>query len=263
MYRGSILDHGLSLTQNEYPQWIVALHAEEYYDEEEKIWVDWSDRDDTDITGYFVLAGRDQKEIFHCKNIEKAVGWDGQSWKSLAELDLNEIKVQFRVEEHTYEENTTLRVAAIDHYDAEPGRTVQKLDVSEVKALDAKYASFFRKRKGEQKPIKPIGKPTIPIKSKPKVDSSEDVAPDKSDDAPPKKEKAKPKKEKSCTQAEAWKACKKAKDESISDSKLANIWLQSVETLAPDGDEDQMTPELWQRVKEVVSEQVSGDEIKF
>lgn len=265
-YRGSIIDHGVSLTTNDNPQWIAALHAEEYWDEQEKVWVSWAERDDTDITGYFVLAGKEQREIFHCKNIEKAVGWSGESWKSLAELDLSEVKVQFRIEEHTYNENTTLQVAGIDHYDAEPGRTVRKLDTSEIKDLDARFASFFRKRKGERKPVKPVGKPVVPGKksaAKPTVEETTIEAP-ADDSSPPKKtgKTTKPKKGKGCSQHDAWKACKKAKDESVSDKKLADLWLQTVETLAPDGDEEQMTNELWLRVRDIVSEQVK-DNIPF
>lgn len=268
-YRFSIIDHGISLTTSEYPQWVVALHAEAYWDEEEKVWVSWADRDDTDITAYLVLAGKEQKEIFHCKSIEKAVGWDGQSWRSLAELDLSEVKVQGRIEENTYNETTTLRVTAIDHYDAEPGRTVRKLDASEVKDLDARFASFFRKRKGEKKPVKPVGKPVVPGKksiAKPKVEvPAPEETPEVETDVPkaPKKtgKTSKPKKGKGISQGDAWKACKKAKDPSVSEKKLAELWLNTVEKLAPDGDEEQMSPELWERVRDIVCEQVSGEEV--
>lgn len=249
-YRGSIIDHGLSLTKNDYPQWIATLHAEEYWDEEEKVWVSWTDRTDTDITARLVLAGSNEQEIFHCKNLEKAIGWDGESWKSLAELDLTETKIQFRVEEHIYNEVISLQVAGINHYDAEPGHTIQKLNAPEIKDLDAKFASFFRKRKGEKKPIKPIGKPIIP---KPETDETRPNLP-----SPPEK-KTKGKKVKGCTQQEAWKACKKAKDESVSDKQLAEVWLQTVETLAPNGDEEQMNNELWARVRDIVVEQVKSD----
>lgn len=271
-YRGSIIDHGVAETTGGFPQWIAALHGLHYYDEQEKTWIDLSEYDEVDITAYLVLAGREQKEIFHCKNIEKAVGWDGQSWSSLAAMDLSETQIQFRVEEHTYNENVTLQVAGVDHYDAEPGRRVQKLDAKDLKTLDAKFSTFFRKRKGERKPVKPVGKPVIPNKAKAReeapaeTDESKPDLPSPDSDAPPKAPKktaktAKPKKGKGITQGDAWKACKKAKDESISDKQLADIWLQTVETLAPDGDEDQMTPELWVRVKDIVVEQVSGAEV--
>lgn len=268
-YRGSIIDHGVSLTTGGFPQVSMVLHAKEYYNEEEKAWVSWTDREDTDITAYLVLAGKEQKEIFHCRNIEKAVGWDGASWKSLAELDLSEVEVQFRIEENVYNDNTTLQVARIDHYDAEPGRSVRKLDAAELKALDGQFAPFFRKRKGESKPVKPVGRPVIPGK-KPTVapegppdENPETIDSDGPPAAPPKKsgKTQKPKNKKGITQGDAWAACKKAKDKSVSSSKLSEIWLQTVETLAPNGDEAQMTPELWLRVRDIVVEQVSGAEV--
>jgi hypothetical protein len=268
IYRGLIVDHGVGETTNKNPQWIAALHAEEYWDESEKVWVSYADREDTDITAYLVLAGKEQNELFHCKALEKAIGWDGQSFAALAGMDLSETRIQFTVEENDYNDNITLKVTRIDHADAEPGRSVQKLDAAAVKDLDARFASFFRKRKGETKPVKPVGKPVVPGKKieKPKVE--EPVEEPTEDAGPPSKAKAKakpkanpPKKEKGCTQAEAWKACKEAKDKSVSDKKLAEVWLEAVETLAPDGDEDKMTPELWARVKVVVSERVTGEEV--
>lgn len=262
-YRGNIVDHGVAETTGGFPQWIAALHATHYYDEQEKAWVDLSEYDEVDITAYLVLAGREQKEIFHCKNIEKAVSWDGQSWSSLAALDLSGTQIQFRVEEHTYNEKVSLQVAGVDHYDAEPGRRVQKLDAKDLKNLDAKFATFFRKRKGEKKPVKPVGKPTIPGK-KPAASSKETPEETSETDIPKAQKKtgktAKPKKGvNGCTQGDAWAACKKAKDKSVSDKKLADAWLEAVEKLAPEGDENNMTSELWLRVKEVVVERVSSD----
>ena len=54
-------------------------------------------------------------------------------------------------------------VGGIDHFDAEPGRSVNKLDPAEVKSLDAKYSKFFRNRSGEKKP-KTVGTPKVPDK---------------------------------------------------------------------------------------------------
>jgi len=50
-----------------------------------------------------------------------------------------------------------------------------------------------------------------------------------------------------------WKNCKKvAMNESISEDRLGGIWLQAVDKIAPDGDEDNMTLKFWKRVEKLV-----------
>ncbi len=275
----SIVDGGVGQTSSGLPQLTLSLRADEIYDFDEKVWVPWDDVEEREITAYLVLIGKKDNEIFHCKSIEKALGWDGASLASLATIEFQSAGIQFTIKENTYEDKTTMQVANIDHYDAEPGRTVSKLDAKELKDIDAKYASFFRKRSGEKKP-KTVGKPTVPV-AKPKAvvapAASADPPDPKADaptsltsvssragEIPPKapKKATKPKKavkKSGCTQTEAWIACKKAKYEAISDEKLTEVWLAAVETLAPDGDEDKMSPELWSQVRDVVSAQVVDD----
>ena len=267
----NIVDGGMGETSTGLPQLVLSLRADEIYDFDEKCWVPWDDVEEREITAFLVLVGKKDNEIFHCKAIEKALGWDGAGFSSLAAIDFLAAGIQFTTKENIWEDKVSIQVAGIDHYDAEPGRTVNKLDAAEVKGLDAKYASFFRKRTGEKKP-KPVGAPKVPAK-KPTVPPKKEeptsltsVSGRAGDDvppvAPPKAPVKKPKKAKKgtgCTQTEAWVAAKKAKYEAISDEKLIEVWLAAVETLAPDGDEDKMSPELWAQVRDVVVAQVVDD----
>lgn len=41
-FRGNIVDHAVSVSRNEFPQFVCSLVAKEIYDEEEQIWVDWT-----------------------------------------------------------------------------------------------------------------------------------------------------------------------------------------------------------------------------
>lgn len=265
----NIVDGGLGQTSTGLPQLTLSLRADEIYDFEDKCWVPWDDVEEREITAFLVLIGKKDNEIFHCKSIEKALGWDGASLSSLNDIDYQNSGIQFRTVENEWEDKVTIQVAGIDHYDAEPGRTIQKLDAAEVKGLDAKYATFFRKRSGEKKP-KPVGKPVVPV-IKPKTVAPDQPPPPPTDvvetteaTAPPKapKKVTKPKKAAKaagCTQTDAWKACNKAKDESVSKDKLIAVWLKTVEVKAPDGDEDKISPELWAEIRDVVVEQVSSD----
>ena len=263
----NIVDGGLGKTSTKLPQLVLSLRADEIYDFDEKCWVPWDDVEEREITAFLVLIGKKDNEIFHMKTTEKAFGWDGASLDSLRIIDFQNFGIQFTTVENEYEGKTSIQIAGIDHYDAEPGRKVNKLDAAEVKGLDAKYAAFFRNRSGEKKP-KLVGAPKVPAK-KPTVVPKKEAPPAETDESkpdlpPPKSPKkvTKPKKVKKadgCTQTEAWIACKKAKVEAISDEKLTEVWLKAVETLAPDGDEDKMSPALWAQVRDVVVGQVVDD----
>ncbi len=278
----NIVDGGLGKTSTGLPQVVLSLRADEIYDFDEKCWVPWDDVEEREITAYLVLIGKKDNEIFHMKTTEKALGWDGASLGSLNDIDYQNSGIQFTTKENEYEGNTTIQVAGIDHYDAEPGRTVQKLDAAEVKGLDAKYAAFFRKRSGEKKP-KTVGKPVVPVvkpkatasKRDPEADAADvpettslrsvseraSEAPSKKTAKPPKKT-AKPKeatKADKCTQTEAWVACKKAAPESVTEQQLADLWLKTVEANAPDGDEDQLSPEGWANIRRIIVAQVKDD----
>lgn len=261
-FRFNVTEHGIGQTrESKYPQLILALQAYEYWDEQEQEWVDWAGVEENEITAYLVLFGGGDKPIFHIDACEKAFGWDGVNFSSLNECIVDgETCIQAVVAENIYNDIVSLQVSRIDHVDATPGRTLQKLEVSEIKDLDKQFALPLKKRAGI-KPVKPKGAPTVPVvkpKSKPEPEPEQ-----KTEVKPPKKDKktkaAPPKQIKGCTQEDAWEACMKAKDASVTDDKLGEIWLQAVATIAPDGDEDNMTPELWQQVKEVVITQVKDD----
>ena len=256
-FRGVVTEHGIGKTRkSDYPQLILALQAVEFWDEDESVWVDWSAEEECQINAYLVLFGGDDKVMFHTDACIKTFGWDAVSFTSLDNcIEDGETKLQFLVAENEYEGNVTLQVSRIDHWDAEPGKTLQKLDADDLKDLDKRYALPLKKVAGV-KPVKPKGAPAVP-KVKPKAEEPVEEA------IPPKKDKKKtapPKKEKGCTQEEAWEACMKAKDKSIDDEKLGEVWLRAVETIAPEAQDDtEILPEQWQQIKEVVVEQVKSD----
>lgn len=252
-FRGGITDFGLATTKNAFPQLIVALHAEEYYDEDEKKWVSWEGVEEADIMAYLVLFGTDKKPVLNLKQVQKALDWDGLSFVSLLKIDWQNIKIQWRVETHLFNETTTLRVNWVDAYGAEPGRTIVKLTDDEVKKLDTEYAVAFKKNAGGQQQVKPVSASDLPW-TKPEIPKSELVT-----TTPPKPPKKKTVTKPGCTLEEAWKECSAAKAKSITEDKLAEIWVETVMTLAPDNDQEKMTPDLWLRVKEIVSTRVKDD----
>ena len=168
-YRGKILDHGVAATKNGFPQFEAALQAVEAYDEDEKVWVDWSDVEQKDITAFLVLFGKNGETLSN-QQLKKVTGWDGLSFQGLSAMDLSGVGIQFRVEENTYEGKTTLQVSWIDGYDAEPGRSVRKLDDAGLKAIDAQYASMLKQSATAKAPAKAGVKAKTTVKAKAKTD---------------------------------------------------------------------------------------------
>jgi len=159
-FRGRIVDHGVSLSTNGFPQWVAQLIASEIYDEEKQVWVDWSEYDVNEITSYQVLFGSNKKETLAVAQIKKITGWEGNSFQALTNMDLTEVGIQFRVEENTYEGKTSLQVAWVDEYDAVPGRRVAKLDAEDLKKLDAQYAQLLKQTGKKAAPAKaPVNRP--------------------------------------------------------------------------------------------------------
>lgn len=151
-YRGVVVEHAVSMTKEKgLPQFVAKFRALERYDSEEKVWIDWSGREDSEITAYLVLFNKAGDPIFHAKDVQKVFEWDGASLQGLNLLDLDGAEVQFEVVEHTYKEKTSNQVANIRGYNEEPGGSVKKLDDDELAKLNAQYGNSLKKLSGGPK----------------------------------------------------------------------------------------------------------------
>jgi len=237
-FRFRLISTGVSQSSGGYPQFQMALVAKEYWDRDEEVWVDWSQYEENEIIAYLVLCGSKGKATLNCKQLQKALGWSGESFTELNETDYSETIIQGRVEENTYEGNTSLQIAWIDHTNAQPGRAVQKLDADEIKKLDVKYAAALRELSGGPKPkAVPNKKPKGPSK---KIKENPNPLPPSS----------------TIGKQEAWNTVIEAKAKSISDSVLSEIWLRTIEEL---GGEENFETGDWERLKNIVVEKVTDD----
>ena len=241
VYRGLIVDGGLSESSGGFPQEVLSLKSETVYDPESDTWLP-ADPENNEITFYGVLIDSKDRETLNAKQLKKITGWDGASFVALSEMKIIDLPIQFRVEERTYQENTTLQVTWIDTVDAPPHRTVQKLDKSGVQALQQKYAAVLASTKSAAKPVsavkpaaKPVAKPVSAAKPKPSVPKAKPVG--------------------KCTADEAYTACYSLKRDDVTDDGLNEIWLKVV--AEANEDESKITPEQWFAIKESVLRQVS------
>ena len=249
-FRGKILDHGISTTKKGFPQWIVQLVATEIFDEDEQVWVDWSEYDVNEITAYLVLFGG-KGETLTCQQVKKITGWPGLSFSTLDAMDLSKTGIQFRVEDNTYEGKTTKQVSWVDEFDAAPGRAVRKLNPEDMQALEAQYASVLKgssKKASPAKAKKVTAKGIAPTQPKgPVTKGAKDplgpptpLPPDPSLPAG------------HCTKDEAWGAVYELKAKDVDDEQIAKTWCAALKDVAPSVEQEDVTDEQWFMIKEKV-----------
>ena len=267
-YRGVASDSGVGLTTNGFPQFVAQISALEFYDFDEKVWLDWSGQDE-EISGYFCLFGSSNKPTLSAKQVQKALGWSGQSFSELNEANYEAVPFQFRVEEHEYQGDTTLQVSWIDAYDATPGRQVQKLDADAAKKLDKLFTAQLKAFGGTKVVSAPAvqGKPAVPKTTNVAQTAPEETAEQSEPEMP--KPKAKPKKgvvtvleEGTCTKTEAWRETigliEDLKPE-MSDEERASLFTDAIQEVAPKAKKKaDVTPEEWFKVKEACAIKVVG-----
>ncbi len=256
-FRGVITDHAVSVSSGGFPQWVAQLQGAEYYDDDEKVWVDWSEYGEHEITAYIILFGGKDKETLGCKQIKKVTGWSGKSFVELNDMDMSNVQLQFRVVEHTYEGNTNMQVEWIDEFDATPGRSVRKLEKKDLAELDAKYKPILTATSGGPTPAKAPTAPKAPPKAPTnkatatnrKTQTATQAAPPQDIDLPTGK----------CTKQEAWDACVSIKDKDVTDEILANAWVTTVEEIVGKKTPDsKITSEQWFLIKEAVLEKTAA-----
>jgi hypothetical protein len=240
-YRGEILEGGLSESTNGFPQEVLKLKSVEVWDTESQEWLP-ADPENNEIIWYGVLYDSKNKETLNCKQVKKVTGWTGASFADLDAMDLAGVPIQFRVEPHTYNENTTLQVSWIDGYDVVPGKTLRKLDKEGVAALQQRYATILASTKAPVKAVSAASAPVTAPKTATKAAAPKPVAKPKGRPTVPVTTPSG-----KCTPDEAWDSVMALKKDDITEEVMTGIWTNEVYKINPDP--DALTPEQWFAVK--------------
>ena len=254
-FKGTIVDGGLGQSSGGLPQEVWALKATEIYDEENQEYLPVDDEHD-EITAYLILMSYKDKETKTAQQVKKVTGWNGASYPELAEMDLTDVPLSFRVEENTYEGNITLQVSWVAEPDASPTRTVSKISKEDAQALQARYASVLAstkaptkavsaKGKGKPTATKPVTKPTTKPVTKPTTKPATKPKPT----APKAATVGK------CSGDDAYQACYSLKRDDVTEDALNKLWQTEVAKV--NTDEAKITEEQWYGIKETLLKQVS------
>jgi hypothetical protein len=168
-YRGVIVDHAVSASSGGFPQWTPALQATEKYDFETNTWVNWTGREDCEITGFLTLFSKKGDATFHVPDIMKITDWDGRSLVALNGKDLTNAGIQFSCAEDTYEGVTRMKLVKIAEFDAVPSTgSIRKLSNEDLATLDNQFAAMLKKNAGPAKPSSPAAasKPGVVTQNK-------------------------------------------------------------------------------------------------
>jgi len=297
-FRASLIDWGVGVTPKaELPQLNIQVALTEIYDTESGEWLDYSEQNET-LHGFFCLRDKQKKSTLNAKQAMKIFGWDGGSYRALAEGDYGELTIQVRIDDADMDAGAKYpyEMAWIDVEDAVPGGMVKKMDANELDALDKKFAVQLKKDSKGQK--KAAGRPSSPsdktAKDKPQLETAgEGEETDKQKqmrlkaeknqarvdaeeaDKAAKKEKPKvrprpgAKKEEvaECTDAEAWAAICAHQDEIGADDDHVNDLMIDVSrevggVTAEDEepDTDAFTKEQWAKVRDTTISKMEAPE---
>ena len=198
-YKGMVLEYGLTKTQKGLPQFVVKLFLTEYYDQKESQWYDVSDNN-WSVAAYLCLYGRKDSKAdgelvctLNHTQVCKVFDWDGCGFTHLTTPGTFDGKVvQVRISENTYEgAKTPIQVDWIDTEGADPTNQLKTLDPTEVKKLEAEFASLFPKKvmkaASAPKAAAPTAKKTVKAAAKtepPAAPANPDPAPAEEAPAP-------------------------------------------------------------------------------
>lgn len=251
LYRGEIKDFAVSQTSKaKLPQLVLTLMATEWYDEENETWGGWTEYQQT-ITGFFVLVYLNkQGQVEKCGNYDQvmeAVGWDGETFSSLAAMDLRGKRIKFQVVEETFEGNTNFRIKQIAGENTEIG--LRSLSEKALANLDAQFRVASGKPKTAAKPKAKAKAEAATVSSPPKPPK---VTTPGAAEARAAFGGATP-----CTEEEAYQACtttNEAMTKSVPKEVLDDYWVTRITEIAEDS--DNVTPEEWGRIRTAVTEDI-------
>ena len=271
-FRGVVEQTAVQKSSNGYPQYVMRLTAEEYFDPTgdltpgssgapgssgEPGWVDWRPYE-MGGTAFLILYGS-KGATLACQNLMALFGWDGRDFAALDAMGNVGKTVLFRVTENTYPQaKVRYKIDWVEDPDAPPVRELRSLDPDGLKALTAQFAGQApppgrpQKAAAAKAPTKPAAseqaaKPKPVTRPKPAAPATPEATipeatttPSSSSDRPPVR-----------NSDEAWAAiC--LETGGLAEQTVAELWTEAVSFVSGGDPSKELSPEQWTQVRDDV-----------
>lgn len=269
VFRVKSTEHGLGQTKLKgYPQFNVVADVTAHYDEDNAIWVDYSEygMDLTIRQCLFGMVGKtgDKKvgTTLGYDNVCKVFKWDGADLQVLAETEPGvEFQVTIVDNDPEYADKNPFQISWIDDFDADPTQKIAKCTPEEVKGLQAKYAALLKAKATPAAPAKAgakkTGKVTKKAKAAPKAPPKAPAAPVTAPAAAPVAAPPETKQVTNYTKAQAWQICAvDLRSADCDDEQLNASWQAAIHDVSGGKGEEILDGEGWWSVKNMVLKEV-------
>lgn len=268
VFRAKSTEHGLGQTRKAgYPQFNVTANLTAYYDEENAVWVDWSEYgQEVDIRlCLFGLVGK-KKELgatLSYDQVCKVFNWDGADLQVLAEIEAGvEFQITVKDNDPDYADKTPFQVSWIDVFDADPTQKIAKCTKEEIKGLNAKYAALLKAKATPAAPAtakvvtaKPKASKKGTVTKKGKTTPAAPAAPKVPPKAPP--TVVPTKQVDQYNKTKAWQTVVELKGD-VDDEQLKAAWQIAITEVSNGAGEDVLDGEGWWKVKDRTLDAVGG-----
>jgi len=175
-FRGEICSYKLQEYQSSAVAIGVLANVHDVWNPETREWEDWRQHG-FQAPGYiFVIKKDGALNESQVSALVLHAGWDG-NMESITAKTWKPTPCQFSVEENTYKESTSYRVAWINGYDSEPG--AGGVDPTRARELQNKFGSQLRAVAGNAVrnalPSTPVTPVTTPETTQPPEDAKDDI----------------------------------------------------------------------------------------
>ena len=267
VFRVKSTEHGLGQTKKlGYPQFNVLVNVTAHYDEENAVWVDFSECE-METTVRQCLFGEVGKTgnkkvgttLSH-DNVCKVFKWDGADLQALVDIKPGvEFQITVKDNDPEWVDKYPYQITWIDDFDADPTQKIAKCTAEEVKGLQAKYAALLKVNATPAAPAKAPAKAgkkgivTQKAKAPPKAPKAPPVAPaTPAAAAPPETKQVK-----NYTKDKAWQTCAvDLRSPDCDDEALGIAWQAAIHEASGGAGEEALDGEGWWNVKEKVLNEV-------
>lgn len=183
-FRAEIIEYGMKEFESGSVAVQIKVALKEIWNHEDETWEPWETYGMESYGSIFIVDKKGELLERGIKSLVSNTGWDGD-FNSIASRTWKPTLCQVNIKPEVYREETTYKVAFVNHFDSVPG-TMGMLDEEKVKALAARFGASTRSIASTAKANKAptVGKPPAPPVKRQHAAATSAQAPYDDDHAP-------------------------------------------------------------------------------